>query len=894
MMRVTTVAMAFLAIGCTEAVSPVKDVECQVDGDCDDGYPCTRDRCNLEAGLCENATSDELVPDDGIRCTVDSCQGGAAVHDPDDALCDLCGETDVRGSAETCDPEDGCVKGADPLDVDDGDGCTADTCFAGNAVHVYRTDDINDGDPCTDDLCEVDTGEVRNPPRADIDDGDPCTADACDSETGAASHEALDVDDDIDCTVDACDAETGDVTHAPDDSACDDGLFCSGAEACDAELGCQDGPAPDDGIFCTTCAEGDEGPVFAPDDALCGGGTCDGSIDCVLPVGSVTVNELLAIGTDTQGEFLELRNRGDVDVNLARYTIRVGSSAPQPLRSSESPGDDEDGEPAWLPAFGVAWGVPNPPDADDVPEGALFVYGAQGDAPALPNGGGMITLIDNAGEAQDALDYAPLVVDAGETLGASDFPGLAGVSTQLDPDATVADADSGARWCLTLGAAHTAGAPNHACDAFVLNEVYTDHAASGGDSDDEGRTFVELAGPGGGLLAGVRLVRVEGEGGEGGEAGSIDDELTFEANVRMPLRGLFVVADAQDGVTQVANADLLREAGDPENGPDALQLVGAGGALLDALGYGALEATTDEVAGLAMVEGDAAPDVDPESVGLSLARDSSSTDTGDNSADFHVDPSPSPGEPNLPVEPRILWLEPNDALATAGGPTRVGVVDVADHYGAVDDPAGPVVSFGAGEVECAIAEAGVLACDAPPSAAGAGLFPASVANPTAIGGNASLADAFTYTFAQNETGASGELDWCVLLAPASTSAESGTDSEAIYGQVFEAGVTDASSAASDAIVGEVGYGPPGSDPTAEAGWRFFATAPNPAFGGFGGPDDEHAGFLQLATSGFYAYAYRFSLDGGLGFTYCDTNGAGSNAGQDFDAGELGAIEVTEP
>ena len=38
----------------------------------------------------------------------------------------------------------------------------------------------------------------------------------------------------------------------------------------------------------------------------------------------------------------------------------------------------------------------------------------------------------------------------------------------------------------------------------------------------------------------------------------------------------------------------------------------------------------------------------------------------------------------------------------------------------------------------------------------------------------------------------------------------------------------------------------------------------------------------------------FSVDAGLGFTDCDTNGAGSNAGQDFDGGKLGAIEVTEP
>jgi len=50
-----------------------------------------------------------------------------------------------------------------------------------------------------------------------------------------------DCDDSIDCTVDTCNLQTGKCEYTPDDSLCDDSLFCNGEEYCDAELGCQAG-----------------------------------------------------------------------------------------------------------------------------------------------------------------------------------------------------------------------------------------------------------------------------------------------------------------------------------------------------------------------------------------------------------------------------------------------------------------------------------------------------------------------------------------------------------------------------------------------------------------------------------------------------------------------------
>lgn len=75
-------------------------------------------------------------------------------------------------------------------------------------------------------------------------------------QTGTAGTQTIgiiSIDDGIPCTLDACNATNGAVTHTPDNSLCDDGLWCNGQETCDAILGCQAGTAPilDDGNACT-------------------------------------------------------------------------------------------------------------------------------------------------------------------------------------------------------------------------------------------------------------------------------------------------------------------------------------------------------------------------------------------------------------------------------------------------------------------------------------------------------------------------------------------------------------------------------------------------------------------------------------------------------------------
>lgn len=155
--------------------------------------------------------------------------------------------------------------------------------------------DCDDGVICTLDLCDLTTGVCGNTP----DDGACDNAMFCDGvercdavldcQTGAAPT----CDDGVSCTTDACDPAADACTNAPDDGACDNGVFCDGAERCDSVNDCQPGvpPACDDGVVCTvdTCDPATDSCVNAPDDAACNNGVfcdgvevCDPAADCLV------------------------------------------------------------------------------------------------------------------------------------------------------------------------------------------------------------------------------------------------------------------------------------------------------------------------------------------------------------------------------------------------------------------------------------------------------------------------------------------------------------------------------------------------------------------------------------------------------------------------------------
>jgi hypothetical protein len=169
---------------------------CTSDADCDNGLFCDgAETCNLGTGVCEAGTPVDC--DDGVSCTDDVCNEATDACDDvaDDGNCDnglFC------DGAETCDPVLDCQPGT-PVDCDDGVGCTVDTCDEGADACDNAPDDgfCNNGLFC-------DGAESCDPVLGcQAGGGDPCAAsETCDEAADvcvgscAQKHEPCLVDED--------------------------------------------------------------------------------------------------------------------------------------------------------------------------------------------------------------------------------------------------------------------------------------------------------------------------------------------------------------------------------------------------------------------------------------------------------------------------------------------------------------------------------------------------------------------------------------------------------------------------------------------------------------------------------------------------------------------------
>ncbi len=263
-------------------------VACLEDGDCDDANPCTDESCQQGACIRNDNTN---ACDDGIFCNGDdTCQGGTCqVHAGSPCSGDTsCVEDELRcvsclNSADCDDSnpctDDACVEGTcsnEPNEAacDDGIFCNGDdTCQGGacrqhagvpcaqglacveesrRCVACQGNAECNDFNPCTDDAC-VDGGCVNEPNNAACDDGlfcngdDTCSGGSCQTHQGDPCQDAeicvegqgrcvdcVSADDCQDdgnvCTDMVC--QDGQCVAANNNAACDDGLFCNGADSC--------------------------------------------------------------------------------------------------------------------------------------------------------------------------------------------------------------------------------------------------------------------------------------------------------------------------------------------------------------------------------------------------------------------------------------------------------------------------------------------------------------------------------------------------------------------------------------------------------------------------------------------------------------------------------------
>ncbi len=239
---------------------------------CDDGDPCTtNDACNL--GTCSGSA---VACDDGNPCTTDVCDatqyGGCGYINNSDS----CNDGDACTDNDTC-VAGACVGSA--KSCNDGNECTADSCDTNGSCVNEPTPNITCGQGvCTGAYCGdlnicdgVPTcdaaGECVQTP-IDCDDGDPCTVDSCDPASGACSHEALDCSDqNTECSVFSCDAQSGACVAIPNHLACDDGNSCTSDQCVDGS--CTNTPNAGDPCSFGEC-DGDD----------CETNLCDGEPTC--------------------------------------------------------------------------------------------------------------------------------------------------------------------------------------------------------------------------------------------------------------------------------------------------------------------------------------------------------------------------------------------------------------------------------------------------------------------------------------------------------------------------------------------------------------------------------------------------------------------------------------
>ncbi|MFH1467103.1 MAG: MopE-related protein [Pseudomonadota bacterium] len=127
------------------------------------------------------------------------------------------------------------------------------------------------------------------------------------------------------------------------------------------------------------------------------------------------------------------------------------------------------------------------------------------------------------------------------------------------------------------------------------------------------------------------------------------------------------------------------------------------------------------------------------------------------------------------------------------------------------------------------------------------------------------------------------LTWCGLDRPAELVVDPGADSALVYGMVEVLYYTD-SAGPSAVITGQLGYGALDSDASG-AGWTWA----DASFTDDVDDRDEYAAALHIADAGTYAYAFRFSVDGGGNWLYCDLGG--NRAADAYDPDDQGVALV---
>jgi hypothetical protein len=245
---------------------------------CDDFNICTLDSCDAVVG-CQYANVQDGtsctngdICDGEETCLGGNCSSGMPLDCDDHNMC----------TQDTCDPLSGCQH----ITLADGVGCGGGPCGAAtcrNGVCELSNPDIcENGDPCTDNTCDPVIGCLRNPTPdgTACPDQNPCNGEETCLQGICRPGTMLDCDDFNLCTADTCDINLG-CQHQPvaDGSICGGGLcaeaHCQAGECvaadpdectdddpctqdwCHPQDGCRNDPLPDGSEcgYCMVCSE---------------------------------------------------------------------------------------------------------------------------------------------------------------------------------------------------------------------------------------------------------------------------------------------------------------------------------------------------------------------------------------------------------------------------------------------------------------------------------------------------------------------------------------------------------------------------------------------------------------------------------------------------------------
>ena len=658
---------------------------------------------------------------------------------------------------------------------------------------------------------------------ADCDDHDACTTDTCGAD--GCEHAAISPDDGDACTTDACDSSTGAVTHTP--VMTDDGDACT-TDACDSSTGMvtHTPVAIDDGNACTTDAcDSTTGAITHTPVAIDDSVTCTDDA-CDSATGAITHTPNSALCSD-----------------LDHATCTVPTCDPTATGADPTTGCVE---------------VPTDLVCDDgqmCTTDACMPSGMGADATT-----GCVYVADNS-KCSDGVTCTDDVCTP-----------FTGCSTAPDDNQCTAG-----NYCD----------PTTDCTPrshLVINEIDYDNIST------DNNEWVEIYNGTGAPVDLTNLALVFVNGSLTPPAEYLRVTLTGAAPGDMLPDGGYLVV-ASNTVTVDPAAFVIRFAGASnviQNGsPDGVALVDTQkNVVVDALAYEESATpvmTACSITGLPylanLVEGSPSTIADSNSIDASLIRSPNGQQTNDAAADWAFTVQPTPGTANVLSTLTIQSISPDNGLATASSAVTIKGTDFV---------AGATVKFGANTATCTLVDASTLTCTVPSNAGTAARVDVTVAQtgyPTAT-----AAAAWTYT------GVVSDADFCNVQFPKELTTAGGNPAQVgtpvtIFGQVYEAGLTDASSSPAAGITGDFGISAvdatgTAADPTADTTWTYFPAAPNPGFD-FSQNNDEYMFAFTPVTAGTYRYVYRFSLDGGLNYTYCDQDDTNNG----FDAAQASQMDV---